>query len=653
MSAKGLALGIVIGGSVGASLGKSFQTLEDRAKRANQNLKKARIGETLAKDMLKYKKTLVELKAKQESLGRTSPKLEKGIADVTRRYRAAKSQAKAYGMDISRLADEHKRLGREAGKAEKQLAKVGRRKRLGQVFSEAKGQLAAMAGAGYTLSRQAASAQRFGRVQTRLGTVINADDRGAALNKSRSTASRFARGSLATEEEVLNSEYALNSAGLNANASRSGAQMVHKLATVTGGQSEQVGEVVGDVFNNLSGGLEGSDGDKMTRIGDLLAKTQFKFAIRDFGQLGEGIRYAAAPLAQYNVDLEQGVTLIGKLNSVGLKGSQAGTALAASFRSMSKASEELGFDMARNDKGGLDYIQTLQNMSDAIGGFDNMDQDTIDQLQLLFGDEGVRSVSLLGKQLGSLPKDLRDVAGAIGAVNESYGSFLNDDQGEWDRLTGNFGSLGRSIGTSLMPVITPVVGGMADLFGWLGNVIDQTPVAGVAIGSVAAGFVAYKTVTLGAALATGNFGKALDILSHKQARDAIGRLSKVKGLMSGIGRVGAVGAAGAGGYAAGTYLYDNVLNQETKDGVGEAMARVAAFFGSGEAKDALAVNGIEGGMIGELKSLFGMASDIKPSVTQTTQITINPTANQSPREIAEEIARIQQEQQQGALYDVD
>ena len=79
----------------------------------------------------------------------------------------------------------------------------------------------------------------------------------------------FARDTLASEEELLHIEYALNSAGLDEETARAGGQLTHKLAKVTKGIPAQVGEIFADVFNSLGQSLAGTTDEKMDRIGNV------------------------------------------------------------------------------------------------------------------------------------------------------------------------------------------------------------------------------------------------------------------------------------------------------------------------------------------------------------------------------------------------
>ncbi|MEW8194208.1 MAG: phage tail tape measure protein, partial [Candidatus Thiodiazotropha sp.] len=413
---KSLAIGVLVGATLSKTFNKSFKTLEEKAVSARKNLKGLTDQKKSAASLIRLGKSLENLKDKQKKLGRSTPELDRQIAKLTRRYNQAQRAANKYGINVKNATARQSQLTRSISKTERQLKRVDQSRRLRRAWDEVGTRAAAYAGAAYVGARSVGTAQTFERAGTRLGTVLNAGAPGAALSQSKRQALQFSRRTGENELDVLNSEYALNSAGLNADASRVGALVVTKMSKVTGGVAEQVGEVMATTFNNLGDRLTGSTQERMERIGDLLTKTQFKFQIRNFGQLGESLKYATPSLAQYNVELEQGLALIGELNSSGLQGSMAGTALAATFRKMSKASEELGFDLVRAADGSFDFIATMENLSAAIGGFENMDQDTIDELQQIFGEEGIRGVTLLGKRLKTLRQSQKDVGQSSGLM---------------------------------------------------------------------------------------------------------------------------------------------------------------------------------------------------------------------------------------------
>lgn len=602
-------IGITVGAALGRSFNTTFGALEDRTKAARKRLAQLKVGEKAAKDVIKYSKTLKELKARQAALGRSSPQLERGIERVQQLYRKAKSSAKQYGFSIKDIGRNHKNLTREIGRTEKQLAKLQRRQRVRAGIKDARGKIVAGIGAAAGAAGAFSGAFDLERGVTRLGTVANTKKVGQALEASQRDALAFARRGLADEREVLDIEYALNSAGLEADAARVGARIVSKVATVTGGMPERVGEVIATTFNNLGATLEGTSEERLNRVADLMTKTQFKFQIRDFGQLGESMKLATATLSQYGVELDQGLTLIGELNSAGLQGTMAGTALANVFNKLSKASEEYGFQLARNKRGGIDFIATMENMEGAVGDFNKLDQEMIDRLAKTFGEQGIRGFDALSKKLHQLRDDQKDVAeGSRDIVDEKYAEFLKTAGAQWQRLTGNIRRFGVSVATALIPVLEPTLEFFADIVGKVGEAIDQAPLIGAALGVAVTGFGLYKTAVFAAAIMTGNYGKAVDIVTLKSIPRALTRLkalavqslvtgkamnaASIGGVAKGLAaRAGLVGLAGAAGAAIGTVIYKTQLEgTEVGQAIGHSVASVLAFAGVESAKEAIAAD---------------------------------------------------------------
>lgn len=434
-------------------------------------------------------KALANAEAKAAKLTNTLEKQRTKLRQSEQAMREAGVQVNDAARHYSRLGQTLDETRRKYARLETAMAgKQAAAKRLGDL----KGQMLALSGAVYGASRLIGQAADFETAEVRLSTVVNTTDLEKSLKESRRHALNYSRQNLSSETEVLDIEYALDSAGLDATAARLGSEVVAKVAKVTKGQAEGVGEVVATVFNNLGSRLEGDAGQRLNRIGELLTKTQFKFQIRDFSQLGESMKMATPALVQYNTNLSQGLALIGQLNTSGLQGTMAGTALAATYRNLSKASQEFGFEIAKDSQGGLDFIQTLENLSEAIGGFDNMDQDTNDRLQKAFGEEGIRAVTLLGAKLGDLRAAQKDVEeGSKGLVDKSYQRFLDSTSGQLTLFGNNVRFVGLAFAGTLLPAVNAVLRPLAATAGWVGGMIERFPWLGRVVGGVAVGVGAF------------------------------------------------------------------------------------------------------------------------------------------------------------------
>jgi len=360
-----------------------------------------------------------------------------------------------------------------------------RQQSLNKQLGESRTRWIALGAAIYGATRLIGSAGAIEEQGNYLRTVINTTgNRDMAVGRSMSHARSFGRRSLADEREVLDIEYALNSAGLSEDVSRAGTELVHKLAKVTKGAPGQVGEIFATTLNNLGKDMDGSLDEKMTRIGDVLTKTQFKFQIRDFGQLGESLKYASATMAGSKVQFEQGAAVIGQLNTAGLQGSMAGTAFTAMMKNMGKAGEELGFDLSRSADGSLDLIATLASLEKSLDGLD-IDERS-DLLQELFADEGKRAVIPLLGQLDELKAAYGEVAEASGSglVNEEYERFLKSTNGQSKMFGQNLQMIGNVLAGTMLPAVNAVLKPLTLLFGGVAWAIEKFPPLGWIIGGI-------------------------------------------------------------------------------------------------------------------------------------------------------------------------
>ncbi|MDZ4377993.1 MAG: phage tail tape measure protein [Xanthomonadaceae bacterium] len=574
MSSK-LAIGVTLGAVLGATYDRAFNGATSRVNQLGDAMRsfksqrglteafdrdeaavgKARVAlEKAQREVMAVKKAL-KADPNNQALAKALEKTEKNAAELagklnSARVAAAKSgQAmRQAGLDAAKSAQEHVRLGAAIDKVEqeqKQLnAVMSRRNQASARIGQLRNQLLGLTGVAFAAGKAIGQALDIERAEVRLSTVVNADDVDAAVKASRRSAIEFARSNLTAEGDILNIEYALNSAGFEASFARSTSGLVSKVAKVTDGSAEQVGEVMATVFNNLGGSLKGTQEEQITRIGELLTKTQFKFQIRDFGQLGESFKTASPTLARFNVELDQGATLIGALNSAGIQGGAAGTALSASFRQLGKASEQMGFQIAKNAQGGIDFIATLENLSQSIGGFESISDDTNAALQKAFGDEGVKGVVLLGKQLDKLRAAQQDVTeGSKGLVDKSYQRFLDSASGKTEIFQNNVRLLGTAFGAALLPALNTVLPPLVSIAAGAGQLLERFPVIATVIGGVVGGVALWTAAVLAANAATWLWNSAILGLPFSKLAGGLGKATAaIRAGGSGFG--GALSAVG-------------------------------------------------------------------------------------------------------------
>ena len=371
--------------------------------------------------------------------------------------------------------------------------------------------MAVAAGAAYSIGRMFEKSMDIEEQVIRLRTVINAEDADAAVGRSIAHTRETARKSLASESELLQIQYELNSAGLDEQAAQVGSDIVAKVAKVTAGDAGGVAKVMAMVRNNMGG--------SMARIGDVLTQTQFKFAISDFGQLGEGMAEAAAGAVAAKLPLEQTAAAVGALNTAGLTGSRAGTALNALLRQMGPAADELGFAMVRGADGSLDLGATLEALNERLPDPADIDARN-DAIQRLFGDEGKRGLVPLLADLDKYREGLQAVGQSEGVVDQSIQRFLDSSGGQWQMLTQNLTAVGAVLGGTMLPLVNSILTPMADFAGWVGALVERFPQLGHALGAAGLALTTFG----GSWAAAAWFGKGQQFLGFAQgaAKAALG-----------------------------------------------------------------------------------------------------------------------------------
>lgn len=488
---KELALSMVVGAALGKTFGPTFEAAGKRIGSLGKTVERLKLGRTQAGDIAKLQRQLAKLRAEQGRTGGGADRLAREIEDLERRIGAATREAARHGVQIGDAARDYRRLGAEIERAEGNLGRFQRRQARRDRRRELHGRALPAVGAAYAAGRVFQQGMDLEERTIRLRTVVNADDGDAeaAVGRSVAHAREVARRSLASEADLLSIQYELNSAGLSEAAARAGSEVTSKVAQVTKGDAAQVGKILGSAFNNLGASIEGASvEEKLARIGDVLAQTQFKFALSDFGQLGAGLSEAAAGAIDNRLSLEQTAVALGLLNNASVEGSSAGTALNAVLRQLGKASGELGFAIERDAAGNLDLAATLEGLEASLAIYDDLDERN-QVLQTLFGDEGKRGLSPLLQRLGQYRDGLRTVGEAGGVVDESYQRFLDSAGGQWTMLTQNVTALGNAFAGTLLPSVNWGVSGLAKLTGKVGALMERFPALGRTLGFAATGFV--------------------------------------------------------------------------------------------------------------------------------------------------------------------
>ncbi len=465
-------VGIAIGATVAAGVGRAFESVADRTRRVGATL------ERVNKHADRHRQELRRLRAEQARTGDGSREIARRIEAVGEALRRTTARARRYREELRRGQGlERARAGRD------------RALRQGAV---------ALGGA-YALSRLVTGSFDRERAELRLGSLLAGPTREADLGRAVAHSRTDVRQGrvLQGEAELLQVQADLRGADLSAEVARIGSTLSAKIATVTQGTAREVASVLGSAYTLNAAQFEGDTQAVLGQIGELLTATQKKYKFEVFSDLGQGLVEVAAGASSAKLSLDQQAVALGLLSKVDLAGGRGGTALNAVLRQLPRAAEDLGASVVRFDDDSLDLVSTLQQLQARLAAI--RDTDARSQvIQKRFGEEGARGVVPLLDQLGQLESDLRDIKNPIETIDEAHQRWLDSASGKAAILRNNLAGLRDTMAAGLLPAVEPVVGATQSLAIWIGRVAEEAPAVGSAMRLAAGAVGGFVAVSLGA-----------------------------------------------------------------------------------------------------------------------------------------------------------
>lgn len=252
--------------------------------------------------------------------------------------------------------------------------------------------------------------------------------------------------------EFVRTSYNMVSAGLDTRQAIEGTRTAMTVAKATMGDSAQAASLLATVYNTL-GDKSADVSVEMGRLGDQITRTQQMFKIADLSQLQAGLQYGIPAAISARSSLEDLLVVVGRLNSEGLEGSMAGTAYANALGKMIPASQSLGFELARNTQGGIDFIGTLRNIRDQLGPVAEWSDTLQVKLRKAFGEEGMRAISVLVDKTAELRAGLESVTNATGVAQDAQEVMESTPQAEWQKLKNTIQLLSMEFAKGLVPIL--------------------------------------------------------------------------------------------------------------------------------------------------------------------------------------------------------
>lgn len=253
--------------------------------------------------------------------------------------------------------------------------------------------------------------------------------------------------------EVAKGMEELAALGMNTNQIMKAMPGVISAAEASGSDLATTATIMASSLNSFN--LRASDS---SHVADVLA-TAANDSAADVQYMGDALKYAGTPAHALGITLEDTSAAIEVMSNSGLEGSQAGTALRASFirlakptKASQKAMDELGVSLT-NSKG------QFVGMPNLIGQFKSSLQGMTKEQKLAYVSQivGTEAASGFLALIDAGPNKIKKYSDSLkdsnGASKEAADKMKDNLKGSLEQLHGAFESLGITIGKAFSPVL--------------------------------------------------------------------------------------------------------------------------------------------------------------------------------------------------------
>ncbi|MGL4755179.1 MAG: phage tail tape measure protein [Aeromonadaceae bacterium] len=450
----------------------------------------------------KYKTELSGLKKETTAHTRQIDLQQKGVDDLVRKLQAAGINTNRLGSETRRMASEQARATEEVNKHQRALEAATRKQ---QQMTDAKERYnramelsdkVAKTGAGLSVaggviaggSIKAASVYKDFAAQMSAVQATGDLDDGARKRLAKLARLEASKSAFGATEAASAQEY-LAMAGFNEQAITDSLRGVLNLASATKtGLAETA-----DIGSNILSGF-GLDPDEMGRVADVLTKVT-STANTNLTELGGAMKYVAPVAKSAGYEIESVAAAAGMMANVGIKDSQAGTALRASILRMAslpkaarKAFGELGVEVkdAQGNMRGLEYV--LADVAKAMEGMGSAER--LQKLSHMFGVEASAGLAeLLDKSTGDeLLAYIEKLKGAEGATDKAAATRLNNLDGDLKLMASGWEEIRLKYGEALDPVFRGVIQSVTKVITKLDDWMAKHPTLIKALGVLATAF---------------------------------------------------------------------------------------------------------------------------------------------------------------------
>ncbi len=407
---------------------------------------------------------------------------------------------------------------------------------------------------------------------------------GNEIAKMEETARSYGATTVFSATEAAEALKYMSLAGWNANQSSSALGGVLNLAAASGMELGQASDMVTDYLSAF-----GMQAGQASYFADMLSYAQSK-SNTTAAQLGEAYRNSAANMHAAGQDVETTTSFLEAMANQGYKGSEAGTALAATMRDITQKMEDGAIKIGdtsvavQDSKGNFrDLTDVMADVESATSGMG--DAQKAAALGSTFTADSIKAINMILAEGMDKVSGYEDALRSAGGTAEAMAGTMNDNlTGDmanmnsafeemklqiFDHMEGPLRSGVQYVTGTIIPTltdwvpeaidtVTAGVGAFASATGPLFETLLKNPKAVVeAIGSITAGFAAFKTVTAGL--------KAAKFV--KEAGGITSALAKLSG-----GLFGSPWAAGAAAVTAAVAAVGFALHEYNKLQIEDSLA---------------------------------------------------------------------------------
>jgi TP901 family phage tail tape measure protein len=300
-------------------------------------------------------------------------------------------------------------------------------------------------------------------------------------NNMSDAAREVAKATTFSANEAAESYFFLASAGLSAEQSIAALPKVAAFAQAGMFDMATATDLLTDAQSAL--GLTSDDAAEnlanMANLGDVLVKAN-TLANASVEQFASALtNKAAASMRTLNVDMEEGVAVLGVFADQGLKGEQAGTAFNATMIGLTKtartnasAYEALGVSV-------FDSTGELNNMADIVAdlekGLEGMSTEQVDATLASLGLtrqalDGTKALLGNSDAIREYEDELRNAGGTVDEVAEKQLQTLS---AQFEILQSKINDVGIEIGTKLGPTMETLVDALGPVIDQVGDVLVE------------------------------------------------------------------------------------------------------------------------------------------------------------------------------------